>query len=214
LPTNFVKFPFFEAVNVIMSMVDVSPALRGTVTGAVFTTATLPITNYRYRKSMGLPVEFSLLYQAYAPTVLRDIAYGIVRNNVTSMLVSKNPEFAKTDVGRFVNMFLTVATACVLSAPGNEYRGYCLQPKGREKPFVEFFQPSNFIRSTAIGTLIMSTALATGAFITPKVQELVNQLSGYLEANPLAKTMIALYVMHRIIEVKKDRDAKKKICEA
>merc|ERR1712194_821633 len=165
-----------------MSTMPVSPAMRGTVTGAVFTTATLPITNYRYRKSMGLPVDAALLYQAYLPTVLRDIAYGIVRNNVTALLVSRNPDFAKTDAGRFFNMFVTVASACVLSAPGNEYRGFCLQPKGKEKPFLEFFQPVNFVRSTCIGTLIMSTALAT--------------------------IMIALFVLHRLLETKKDHDAK------
>ena len=55
--TNFIKFPFFEAVNIIMSMVDVSPSIRGMVTGAVFTSTTLPITNYRYRKSIGAPIE-------------------------------------------------------------------------------------------------------------------------------------------------------------
>ncbi len=58
-----------------------------------------------------------------SPQVLRDVAYGIVRNNVTGMMIERNPEFAKTDLGRFVNMFLTVFIACLMSAPGNEYRG-------------------------------------------------------------------------------------------
>ncbi|CAD7970323.1 unnamed protein product [Amoebophrya sp. A120] len=209
LPTNFVKFPFFEAVNVIMSMIDVSPAFRGTVTGAVFTTATLPITNYRYRKSMGLPTELSGLYQAYVPTVLRDIMYGIVRNNVTTMLLSRNPEFAKTNGGRFFNMFVTVFSACVLSAPGNEYRGYCLQPKGKEKPFREFFQPVNFARSTIIGSCIMSTALACGALVTPQVTAVVDRLKAYLDANPLAYCIIALYMAHRALEkYEKKQDGK------
>lgn len=210
LPTNFVKFPFFEAVNVIMSMMEISPALRGTVTGAVFTTTTLPITNYRYRKSMGLPIETGLLYQAYVPTVLRDIAYGIVRNNITTMLINRNPEFAKTDSGRFANMFCTVFASCVLSAPGNEYRGFCLQPKGKEKPFMDFFQPQNFVRSTVIGSCIMSTALASGAWVTPKVQGIVDQFKGYLNTNPLAKLILALFVLQKIMEAKKDCEEKKK----
>jgi len=209
LPTNFVKFPFFEIVNLIMSTMPVSPAMRGTVTGAVFTTATLPITNYRYRKSMGLPVDAALLYQAYLPTVLRDIAYGIVRNNVTSLLVSRNPAFAKTDTGRFVNMFVTVAAACVLSAPGNEYRGFCLQPAAKAKPFLEFFQPKNFVRSTSIGTMIMSTALATGALFTPKVQAAADRFGSYLEANPLAKALIGLFLVQKLLEAKKDREERK-----
>lgn len=214
LPTNFVKFPFFEAVNVLMSMVQVSPSLRGTVTGAVFTTATLPITNYRYRKSMGLPIELGLLYQAYTPTVLRDIVYGIVRNNVTSILIGRDVEFSKTNQGRFVNMFLTVMSSCVISAPGNEYRGFCLQPKGKEKPFMEFFQPQNFVRSTCIGSLIMSTALATGALVTPKAQEVVSKFQEYLNRNPLAKIMIALFILHRILENQKEKDKEAKKQEA
>lgn len=208
LPTNFVKFPFFEAVNVLMSMVEISPSLRGTLTGAVFTTSTLPITNYRFRKSMNLPVQLSLLYQAYIPTVLRDIMYGIVRNNITSMLVARDVEFSKTNSGRFVNMWLTVFCSCVLSAPGNEYRGYCLQPPGREKPFFEFFQPKNFIRSTTVGSLIMSTALATGSLVTPKVQDLFEKFKVYLDSNPLAKILIVLFVIHRVLESKKANDAK------
>lgn len=141
LPTNFIKFPFFEVVNLLMTLIPVSPSMRGTVTGVVFTSTTLPITNYRYRKSMGMEVDVKDLYQAYLPTVLRDVVYGIVRNQVTSSLINRNPDFAKTTPGRFVNMFCTVLASCVISAPGNEYRGYCLQPKGKELPFLEFFKP-------------------------------------------------------------------------
>merc|ERR1719437_5184 len=52
LPTNFIKFPFFEVVNMIMNTMTVPPAVRGTVTGMVFTTATLPLTNYRFKRSI------------------------------------------------------------------------------------------------------------------------------------------------------------------
>eukprot|EP00397_Hematodinium_sp_SG-2012_P043026 GEMP01047724.1.p1 GENE.GEMP01047724.1~~GEMP01047724.1.p1 ORF type:complete len:274 (+),score=63.37 GEMP01047724.1:56-877(+) len=210
VPTNFIKFPFFEAVNVIMASVKVSPELRGMVTGAVFTTATLPITNYRYRKSMGLPVEFNALYQAYLPTVLRDIMYGIVRNRVTSALMANNPEFAQTNTGRFANMFLTVASSCILSAPGNEFRGYCLQPKDKKLPFSEFFQPDKFIRSTLIGTLIMSTALSCGALATPKVTAVFNQLRAYLAANPLSYLLIVLFLINKLMARAKKTEEKKK----
>ncbi len=67
--TNFVKFPFFEVVNMLMSTVDINPSLRGTATGVVFTTVTLPVTNFRYRQSMNLDWTFADLYQAYVPTV-------------------------------------------------------------------------------------------------------------------------------------------------
>ena len=170
------------------------------MTGAIFTSTTLPITNYRYRKSMGFDsIEFKDLYQAYIPTVLRDIVYGVVRNQVTSTLISRNPEFAKTNQGRFTNMALTVLASCVISAPGNEYRGYCLQPKGKELPFVEFFKPERFIRSTSVGALIMSIALGTGALVTPKVQALADSLQKYMRENPLSYAMVLLWVFHQFL---------------
>jgi len=68
--TNFIKFPFFEVTNVIMQGQDSLPVqARGALTGAIFCTLTLPITNYRYCKSMGLPVDPATLYKAYLPTV-------------------------------------------------------------------------------------------------------------------------------------------------
>merc|ERR1719356_2108204 len=83
LTTNFLKFPFFEAINAFCAALPIPPAIRGVFTGFVFTTATLPVTNYRYRKSMQLEVNWGNIYEAYLPTVIRDIAYGIVRNYCT-----------------------------------------------------------------------------------------------------------------------------------
>merc|ERR1712151_883277 len=59
LATNFLKFPFFEAINAFCAALPISPSIRGVFTGFVFTTATLPVTNYRYRKSMQLEVNWS-----------------------------------------------------------------------------------------------------------------------------------------------------------
>ena len=91
LSTNFIKFPFFEATNIIMQGVDLPPTARGAALGSVFCTITLPITNYRFRKSMNMPVTASNLYQAYPPTVLRDIIYGIARNKVSAFLILSEP---------------------------------------------------------------------------------------------------------------------------
>ena len=151
--TNFIKFPFFEVVNMLLGDVDLPPTARGAVLGAVFTTLTLPITNYRYMKSMGLPVDFGGLYKAYLPTVLRDIVYGIVRNLATQEILRSNPDITKTAGGRFALMFVAVMASCVISAPGNEVRGYYLQPADRRLPVNEFFKPARFIRSTAVGPL-------------------------------------------------------------
>jgi len=197
LATNFIKFPFFESTNVIMSGVDLPPAVRGSATGAVFCTLTLPITNYRFRKSMNpnAEIDFAQLYQAYIPTVCRDILYGLVRNEVQPRMIARDPAFAKTDAGRFVNTFVTIIAAAVLSAPGNEWRGFTLQPPNRKKPFNEFFQPAKFMRSTSVGALIMAISLSIGSIVTPRAERAWAALKEILKNNPAGYAVIALVVV-------------------
>lgn len=198
--TNFVKFPFFEVVNMIMNGVSVPPTVRGTVTGVVFTSTTLPITNYRFKKSMNLPIGGALdLYQAFVPTVLRDVVYGIARNNMMGWITGSNPKIMATPAGRARAMFATVLFSCFVSAPGNEYRGFVLQPKGKEKPFLEFFQPAKTLRSTIIGGLIMSTSLAAGAFSTPFVEAFVARMREASKKDPLGAFMIVLFLLDRFV---------------
>merc|ERR1719199_1729416 len=85
-------------------------------------------------------------------------------------ITGSNPQLMATPGGRAKAMFATVLFSCVVSAPGNELRGFVLQPKGREKPFFEFFDPVKTVRSTTIGGLIMSISLATGVVCTPFVE--------------------------------------------
>merc|ERR1712196_30684 len=191
LPTNFIKFPFFEVVNMIMNSFTVPAAVRGTVTGIVFTSATLPITNYRFKKSMNLPVGGALdLYQAYLPTVGRDVLYGIARNKMMAWITASNPNLMATPAGRAKAMFATVLFSCVVSAPGNEFRGFVLQPKGKEKPFFEFFDPVKTVRSTTIGGLIMATSLATGAYCTPFVEAIYRKIKDAAKTDPLGAMLI------------------------
>jgi len=199
--TNFIKFPFFEVVNMIMNNMDLPASVRGTVTGLVFTSATLPITNYRFRKSMNLPVGGAAdLYQAFLPTVGRDVIYGIARNTMMAWIMDSNPKAMATPAGRAKAMFATVLFSCVVSAPGNELRGFVLQPKGREKPFLEFFSPVKTARSTTIGGLIMATSLALGAFSTPFVERLVNRLKGVLQKDPLGAIVIVAFLVDRLLQ--------------
>jgi len=189
--TNFVKFPFFEIVNQIMNTLSLPAAVRGTVTGIIFTSVTLPITNYRFRQSMNLPIEnFSVLYQAYLPTVARDVVYGVARNTMSGWLMAMNPQIMSTPAGRFKAMFTMALFACVVSAPGNELRGYVLQPKGKEKPFLEFFDPVKTVRSTTIGGLIMSMSLATGAYCTPFVEAIYQKIKESAKTDPLGAMLI------------------------
>lgn len=206
LATNFIKFPFFEVTNMLVGGVDLSPTLKGALTGTVFCTTTLPITNYRFRKSMDLPITASNLYQAYLPTVLRDILYGIVRNKVMPFMVALSPQAAGTNLGRFTNMFCTVIAACVLSAPGNELRGYCLQPKGKEQDFATFFQPAKFVRSTSVGALIMGISLGVGTLATPQVEKLVAKVREYFAKNPVGILLLILFACHQVLENRRHAD--------
>lgn len=206
MATNFIKFPFFEATNVLMTGVDLPPTARGTVTGAVFCTTTLPITNYRFRKSMGMPITASNLYQAYPATVLRDILYGIVRNKVQAFMIGLNPSRANTNLGRFLNMFTTVIAACVLSAPGNELRGYCLQPADKRQSFGDFFQPSKFVRSTSVGALIMAISLGVGTLATPQVEKLVGAIRDYFKNHPVSYILVVLFAIHQVLETRRHQE--------
>jgi|Transcript_62991 hypothetical protein len=202
--TNFIKFPFFEVVNLIMNSFDVPATLRGTVTGMVFTTATLPITNYRFRKSMGWAIGGAGdLYQAYLPTVGRDVMYGIARNKMMAWVLASDPKLMATPAGRAKAMFATVIFSCVVSAPGNEYRGYVLQPKDKRKPFFEFFDPVKTARSTTIGGLIMATSLAVGAFSTPFVESFVSKLKEAAKKDPLGAFLLLLFVVDRLMASRK-----------
>merc|ERR1719401_3340693 len=148
-PTNMLKFPVFEVINMMLSFTSLSGSVRGVVNGGLFCTIMLPVTNYRFRKSMGWEVNPALLYQAYVPTVARDIVYGWARGFVGSALVNilaPETKFAEAFV-----FGLTVFCACIISSPGNEWRGYTLQPKNRMLPFAEYFKPVNYVRSTGVG---------------------------------------------------------------
>eukprot|EP00929_Paragymnodinium_shiwhaense_P027697 TRINITY_DN161_c0_g3_i1.p1 TRINITY_DN161_c0_g3~~TRINITY_DN161_c0_g3_i1.p1 ORF type:complete len:335 (+),score=81.16 TRINITY_DN161_c0_g3_i1:76-1080(+) len=173
LTTNFLKFPFFEVITAICFCLPIPNAVRGIITGFVFTTLTLPVTNFRYRKSMELPVEWNNIYEAYTPTVIRDMAYGIARNYLTSFTISLYPSMTS---GSPALLFPVVIGACLLSAPFNEWRGYLLQSKGKKLSFEEFFKPSNFIRSTSLGAIKQGLALAIGYWCAPPVRAFVSNM--------------------------------------
>ena len=143
---------------------DLSPTVRGAITGAVFCTLTLPITNYRFRKSLKLPIELGLLYQAYLPTVLRDIIYGTVRTLVNDEIRRRHPTIFNTFTGKFVATAIAVLISCIVSAPANEIRAYTLQDPKKKKTVKDFFQPEKFIRSTSIGAMIMSIAMGVSFY--------------------------------------------------
>eukprot|EP00438_Fugacium_kawagutii_P016958 Skav217272 [mRNA] locus=scaffold120:66875:67684:- [translate_table: standard] len=163
-PTNLLKFPAFEMINRFMSFTPLSPALSGAVAGWLFCTMMLPVTNYRFRRAMGWEIKPALLYQAYIPTVARDILYGGFRGLVGSFLLGLFTPitfFGKASVFGF-----TIWVACILSSPCNEWRGYALQPPDKKLPLFVYFKPTNYARSAGIGSTIMGFALAVGMLVT------------------------------------------------
>eukprot|EP00929_Paragymnodinium_shiwhaense_P027693 TRINITY_DN161_c0_g1_i1.p1 TRINITY_DN161_c0_g1~~TRINITY_DN161_c0_g1_i1.p1 ORF type:complete len:338 (+),score=72.53 TRINITY_DN161_c0_g1_i1:82-1095(+) len=173
LSTNFLKFPFFEVITALCFCLPLPPAVRGIATGFVFTTLTLPVTNFRYRKSMELPVEWGNIYEAYLPTVIRDMVYGIARNYLTIYTMMFYPALSSSSPAL---LFPVVIGACLISAPFNEWRGYLLQSKGKKLSFEEFFKPENFIRSTSLGAIKQGLALAIGYWCAPPVRAFVSNL--------------------------------------
>eukprot|EP00933_Yihiella_yeosuensis_P030344 TRINITY_DN239_c6_g1_i1.p1 TRINITY_DN239_c6_g1~~TRINITY_DN239_c6_g1_i1.p1 ORF type:complete len:314 (-),score=70.88 TRINITY_DN239_c6_g1_i1:309-1250(-) len=166
-PTNMLKFPIFEVISMMMTFTDLSGQMRGIVNGWLFCTIMLPVTNYRFRKSMDLPIVPSLLYQAYGPTVLRDIVYGWARSFFGLMLANQFSGLQSTFKGKAFLFGLTVLIACVVSSPFNELRGFSLQPKDKALPFGQFFKPERYVRSTGVGATIMGISLMVGALLVP-----------------------------------------------
>merc|ERR1712232_1346703 len=117
--------------------------------------------------------DFSNLYEAYVPTVIRDIAYGIIRNYSTLALLAWKSNWTIQDPQV---LFIVVILGCLGSAPFNEWRGYLLQSKGQKIAFNEFFKPSNFIRSTSLGAIKQGLALAVGYWCAPPATKFVNGL--------------------------------------
>eukprot|EP00441_Pelagodinium_beii_P030994 CAMPEP_0197708778 /NCGR_PEP_ID=MMETSP1338-20131121/128123_1 /TAXON_ID=43686 ORGANISM="Pelagodinium beii, Strain RCC1491" /NCGR_SAMPLE_ID=MMETSP1338 /ASSEMBLY_ACC=CAM_ASM_000754 /LENGTH=327 /DNA_ID=CAMNT_0043292709 /DNA_START=64 /DNA_END=1048 /DNA_ORIENTATION=- len=169
-PTNMLKFPVFEIINMALTFTSLTGSVRGIVNGFLFCSIMLPVTNYRFRKSMGWEIKASLLYQAYVPTVTRDIIYGWARGVVAPVLTGIiAPESFE---GKALVFGITIWAACIISSPCNEWRGYTLQPKDRKLSFGEYFKPINYMRSTGIGATIMGVALMVGMLVTPYAESL------------------------------------------
>jgi len=189
ISTNLLKFPLFEAVSMFMRfMPNYSNIVRGLVVGFVFTTSTLPITNFRYRMSIQTPVADAIkpgvLYQAYLPTVVRDMVYAIARYALTAAILLR---WSNLDPSSPAMLFSVVLGGCIISAPFNEIRGFLLQSQGKKMSFSEFFKPINFVRSTSLGALNQAIAVATGYWLTPIVAKYIKIAHDSVESgNPVA----------------------------
>ncbi|CAK9005769.1 unnamed protein product [Durusdinium trenchii] len=189
-PTNMLKFPVFEVINRAMAFSGLPASISGTISGFFFCTIMLPVTNYRFRKSMGWEIKASLLYQAYVPTVARDIIYGWARGLVGTFFQDL---FAPELFSHKAMVFgLTIWASCIISSPCNEWRGFTLQPKEKKLPFSEYFKPINYARSTGIGSTIMGVALMIGMLVTPYAEDAFAYLK---EHSAIAMGLLAVLVI-------------------
>ncbi|CAE7614492.1 Cacna1s, partial [Symbiodinium sp. CCMP2456] len=189
-PTNMLKFPVFEVINRAMMYTSLSPGVSGLISGWLFCTIMLPVTNYRFRKSMGWEIKASLLYQAYIPTVARDIIYGWARGLAGPRI---QDALAPTTFTHKAMVFgLTIWASCIISSPCNEWRGYTLQPPDKKLPFNIYFKPINYARSTGIGSTIMGVALCFGMLVTPYAEEAFAYMK---EHTAIAMAIVAVLII-------------------
>ncbi|CAE7836442.1 unnamed protein product, partial [Symbiodinium necroappetens] len=189
-PTNMLKFPVFEVINRAMMYTSLSPGVSGFISGWLFCTIMLPVTNYRFRKSMGWEIKASLLYQAYIPTVARDIIYGWARGLAGPRI---QDALAPTTFTHKAMVFgLTIWASCIISSPCNEWRGYTLQPPDKKLPFNIYFKPINYARSTGIGSTIMGVALCFGMLVTPYAEEAFAYMK---EHTAIAMAVVAVLII-------------------
>jgi len=168
---NMVKYPTFEIINTMVHITFPSERLRGIPSGFLFCTLTLPVTNFRFRKSMNWDITMSSLYEAYLPTLVRDIVYSSCRDVLGSVL-TRSLE-SDTALSKACVFGLTVWCSCLASSPANEWRGYTLQPAISSVPFSTFFKPWNYLRSTGVRSTIVGISLMTGMLATPLVEALL-----------------------------------------
>jgi len=173
LITNFLKAPFFEGIIAFSQVLPVSHSTRAVCTALIYTSMTLPVTNYRYRKSMQREINWGSMYEVWLPTVIRDIAYLIVRNYGTQWMVGAHPGWGAQSPQV---LFIVVIVACLGASPFNELRGFQLQSKGQELTFREFFKPANYFRSASLGACKQGLALAIGYWCAPPATRFVNSL--------------------------------------
>merc|ERR1712151_515573 len=100
-----------------------------------------------------------------------------------------NPEGA---FGKAAVFGIVVLAACIISSPGNEWRGYTLQPKDRKLPFAEYFKPVNYVRSTGVGAAIMGIALMAGMLATPYAELLFAYLKEHVAIGVGALVVVVL----------------------
>ncbi|CAE7504971.1 CAC [Symbiodinium necroappetens] len=157
LIANLLKFPFFEAIFAAATT-QASPFAGGMLAGGIFATVTLPISNLLYRRSMKLPVRWSKLYEAYLPTLLRDMTYGILRSYLSPPLA--------VDVRPSV-LFVIVFLACMGSSPFNQWRSFLLQHHSEKQPLMVYFKPKNYIGISVWAALRQGMSVGLGYVLAP-----------------------------------------------
>jgi len=163
LPTSLIKQPLNEGLLAAMRATGWSDGVQGLVLGILYPTLTLPLTNFRMRKSLNESYNFGDLYAAYFPTLVRDVVGQQARTRVSSFCVYTLGWPRQSPAAMAFSMFMT----CVISSPFNELRNFYM--KRGDMTWKEFFQLKRCIRSTAVGACNFGLALWAGYWIVPKL---------------------------------------------
>ncbi|CAE7691168.1 unnamed protein product, partial [Symbiodinium pilosum] len=163
LPTSLVKQPLNEGLLAVLRATGWSDGMQGLMLGILYPTLTLPLTNFRLRRSLGQKFKFTDLYAAYLPTLVRDIVGAQARTRVNSFCALTLGWARQSPSAMALSMFLT----CVISSPFNELRMFYL--KREEMTWKEFFQPKRCLRSTVVGACNFGLALFAGYWLVPLI---------------------------------------------
>merc|ERR1719284_1059921 len=87
LSVGLVRVPFYEAAMALAMAFPVSPYVRGSLVGFIYTSMLLPVTNLRAARSLQTDFRKGDMYAAFLPTVARDMVSGVARSRLTTFAV-------------------------------------------------------------------------------------------------------------------------------
>eukprot|EP00913_Durusdinium_trenchii_P014865 g13941.t1 len=161
---QIVKFPIFEPLLVwILSTKLLTSSLyaRAALAGLFFAMITLPFTNFRMGVSNRAMAKSP--FKALVPTVARDMVYALGRAALPAIIVAKYSSKAhRLSAASPEVLFATVAGACLLAAPLNEFRDHQLS-----KDHASHFMPLRAAFFALIRSLLQAASLVLGYRYAP-----------------------------------------------
>lgn len=170
---QIVKFPIFEPLLVwILSTKLLTSSLyaRAALAGLFFAMITLPFTNFRMGVSNRAMAKSP--FKALVPTVARDMVYALGRAALPAIIVAKYSSKAhRLSAASPEVLFATVAGACLLAAPLNEFRDHQLS-----KDHASHFMPLRAAFFALIRSLLQAASLVLGYRYAPDALHIMDSV--------------------------------------